>query len=167
MNAFDILEAAGYVCDRRLGYCYHPEEGDLCKLKNIEPAYYSVRDRDETKTLKYGGYAKPVTHIIYHTMTGEWPANMVDHKDRNVYNIEWNNLRDATASQNCRNRQAQGRTTYANEGLAIGVQKIGRFFRVRICNQTLLWTEDKDEANGLALQTRKDLYGEFHPDAHN
>ena len=38
-------------------------------------------------------------------MTGVWPRNQIDHKDLNKSNNKWNNLREATYSQNQANRR--------------------------------------------------------------
>ena len=36
-------------------------------------------------------------------MTGEWPRKQIDHKNRDGMNNAWANLRDVSASANCRN----------------------------------------------------------------
>jgi hypothetical protein len=40
-------------------------------------------------------------------MLGRWPEGEVDHKDRDITNNRWDNLREATGSQNCCNRVYQ------------------------------------------------------------
>jgi hypothetical protein len=39
-------------------------------------------------------------------MTGEWPVNEIDHKNRVRDDNKWSNLREATSSQNHRNSRA-------------------------------------------------------------
>lgn len=55
-------------------------------------------------------------------MTGEWPTNDVDHKDRVRTNNAWSNLRAATRAQNLANagRRRGVRTPYK------GIQKAGK-----------------------------------------
>lgn len=49
-------------------------------------------------------------------MTGEWPTNDVDHKDRDRANNRWANLRAATRSQNIHNMGMRERNTSGVKG---------------------------------------------------
>lgn len=40
-------------------------------------------------------------------MTGLWPVELIDHRDRNGHNNKWANLRPATYTQNQGNRRRQ------------------------------------------------------------
>lgn len=66
--------------------------------------------------------------LAFAVMTGAWPAEEIDHKDRSRANNKWENLREATSAQNAANRS--GWATKAN-GLPKGVfqapKKQGRF----------------------------------------
>lgn len=42
--------------------------------------------------------------VIWLWVTGQWPVNKVDHKDRNPLNNRWENLRDVTKSVDAQNR---------------------------------------------------------------
>lgn len=45
-------------------------------------------------------------------MTGEWPKEYIDHKDRDRANNKWINLREATQSQNCANKIGSSSKTW-------------------------------------------------------
>jgi citrate synthase len=49
-------------------------------------------------------------------MTGEYPADQVDHKNTNTADNRWCNLREATQSQNNRNRSASPSATSGLKG---------------------------------------------------
>src|SRR5690349_3748218 len=50
-------------------------------------------------------------------MTGEWPAEQMDHIDGNSLNNRWSNLRAATSHQNCRNAKLPRTNTTGFKGV--------------------------------------------------
>ena len=85
-------------------------------------------------------------HIIaWLYMMGSFPDSDIDHKDRDGFNNKWDNLREATQSQNCANKTARVDNPTGVKGVSwegsrnkwvasIGVNyrkiKIGRFERI-------------------------------------
>lgn len=70
---------------------------------------------DEAGNRDYHGYVN-ITHegtryrahrLAWLYMTGEWPADLVDHKDQNRSNNRWLNLRPATKAQNGQNTRKE------------------------------------------------------------
>ena len=59
----------------------------------------------------------PAGRLAFFYMTGEWPAGVVDHIDRNPLNNAWSNLRDVTHAENC----ANGGLRKSNTSGVIGV----------------------------------------------
>lgn len=59
-----------------------------------------------------------LTHrIAWAMMTGAWPVALVDHIDMNPGNNRWDNLRQATKSENMRNRGRQKNNTTGAKGV--------------------------------------------------
>ena len=57
------------------------------------------------------------THLIWLLMTGEWPTAQVDHIDNNKTNNRWENLREATNSQNNMNKGVRSDNTSGYKGV--------------------------------------------------
>lgn len=92
-------------------------------------------------------------------MTGAWPKNMVDHRDLDPSNDRWENLRDATRSQNGANTKG-----LATVGLK-GVTKRGSAYRAQICRDGevihLGTFGDPVTAHAVYMTAARDLHGEF------
>ena len=112
----------------------------------------------------YGVIGKQIymTHrIIWKLVTRKEPPPILDHKDRNKTNNAWENLRAATASQNCTNRSSHfvGRSGYR------GVyESSGRWmarFGSTTANNYLGTFDTREEARAAWLLEAKRRYGEF------
>lgn len=96
--------------------------------------------------------------LIYFWVTGEWP-HIVDHKDRNVRNECWSNLRAATYSQNGSNCTARNKTT-GIKGVYKNSSKINPWFAQ--IGQTYLGSFRTIEAAAKAYnRAAKQRYGKF------
>jgi hypothetical protein len=91
-------------CDDFPGLTYDPETGEF------------LRDQKPCGTVTKRGYrviyfAKRFHYahrLAWRFMTGEWPADQVDHVDSNRGDNRFANLRAATVTQNNRNRRHVG-----------------------------------------------------------
>lgn len=74
------------------------KDGPLGTIDNSGYLYTNLRAGDDNKRRRYF-----IHRLIYWLKTDEWPE-VVDHKDRNRLNNDFDNLRASTVSQNMRNR---------------------------------------------------------------
>lgn len=146
------------------GFYYEPDTGRLFKIEEIDVTFEGNDGKARPKRKLFKGLQYPCTHIIHFIMTGRFPqvGNLVDHKDNNPWNNQWDNLREATYEQNAVNRQPRGRPITGIKDLEMGVQPTPEGnYRVRVKGQHIGNYLSKEEANAAALKARKELYGEF------
>jgi HNH endonuclease len=94
-------------------------------------------------------------------MTGEWPADEVDHKDRNRSNNAWENLRSATRTQNMMNVPVR-----PNNALGVrGIRWTGNRYEARIRKDgrpiVLGSRSTLEEAQKLYAEASEKAHGEF------
>lgn len=100
---------------------YNPETG---KFRWIQSKFGRQLHKD-IETLDARGYI--VIKIDYDQylghrlawlyMTGEWPKNLIDHKDGVTNNNKWENLREASNHQNVYNRKINKNNTTGLKGV--------------------------------------------------
>jgi hypothetical protein len=108
-------------CDLKRLLHYDPQTGAWTWLARSGPGSH-VRPGDVAGTVNKAGYLRIRVMSVFYMghrlawfyMTGEWPAAEVDHRDCDPSNIRWDNLREATSSQNGANKRV-----YANNALGI------------------------------------------------
>lgn len=76
------------------------------------------RRKDGYVNIVIDGRPYKAHRIAWLYVTGEWPENDIDHKDRNKSNNRWTNLREATDSQNMTNRPRSRNNTSGFKGVA-------------------------------------------------
>ena len=89
---------------------YDPESGIFTWIKSSRPGWVGK----VAGSIASGGYLQILvdkhpyrSHILaWLYMTGKWPELEVDHKNRIRTDNSWDNLRQATDSEQCRNRNS-------------------------------------------------------------
>ena len=105
----------------------------------------------------------PAHHLAWLYMTGTWPADEIDHRDRVKSNNRWGNLREATHPQNTRNAPL----TVRNRSGKVGVcwDPVNSKWRAHITvNGKLLCQgrfDDKEAAISARRTAEQRYFGEF------
>jgi hypothetical protein len=96
---------------------YEPTTGEWTWLR---PCSRNIHVGDKAgKTKKYGynkiqiwGTSYQASRLAFLYMIGRWPADQIDHKNRDKEDDRWDNLREATQSENNYNRSDSIRGVY-------------------------------------------------------
>lgn len=92
-------------------------------------------------------------------MTGEWPKEQIDHANRDRLDDRWNNLREATWSDNMANRKLQGNNTSGFKG--VSWDKVTNKWDVRVNRFHIGYYDSLEEAVAVRDATASNLQGEF------
>lgn len=84
---------------------YHPDTGSF--TRDGEPAGTISKSKGYV-VISIDGRDYRAHRLAWLYMTGEWPAEQIDHKNRLRSDNRWSNLRPATQGQNQANRPARG-----------------------------------------------------------
>lgn len=85
---------------------YNPKTGDIFWKSSGKLAGYIENNGYRRITVNY--YRFLAHHIAYVLMTGSFPVQQLDHKNKNRQDNSWSNLREATAEENSWNRSTRG-----------------------------------------------------------
>lgn len=102
---------------------YDPETGEwvwnTCPPPNSrrsgQVAGYVRSDR--YKLIRVDNERYYASRLAWFYMTGFWPTEEIDHEDRNPANDRWENLREATSSDNKCNTKTSSRNTSGYRGI--------------------------------------------------
>lgn len=138
---------------------YNPHTGIFTRLNYKRLSKYG--DRADTPHNK--GYRQVsienrafLAHrLAWLYMTGKWPKNLIDHKDGVKDNNKWENLREATNSQNRHNSKVHRNNISGIKG----VYKIKGKYRVIIGLGTF---DTLEEASNVYKKAAIKLHGEFY-----
>lgn len=148
-----------------LRYC--PETGEFRWL--VSPSN-SVRAGSVAGSVESNGYRRiaidytsyQATHLVWFYMTGEFPAGMVDHRNRSRDDNRWENLRPASRSQNNANSRVR---VYNKLGIkGVKATPYGRFMaNIKFDKkQRYLGTFDTaEEAHAAYMAAARQRHGDY------
>ncbi len=101
--------------------------------------------------------------IAWLYMTGEWPKEEIDHRDLNGMNNKWENLREATHSQNQFNKRAQSNNKSGYKGVHWDKYKEKWVAAIGINNKSIYLGRfrSKEDAYMAYCDAANKLHGEF------
>jgi len=166
--------SANYV---RFLFTYDPEEG-LLRWRNNAGRHGRItsgtvagrRHKEGYRYVCVGGKLYRSSRLIWLWMTGEWPKHQIDHADRDTTNDKWENLRQATGSQNKANCRKYNRRNASCE--LKGVQAVQKRKSIRYraiatkdgVRRHLGYFSTPEEAHAAYMRASEELHGSFADD---
>lgn len=100
---------------------YDPETGVFTRIRANGTAKVGdvagTRKPDGYRAISIDGRLYQANRLAWLYMTGDWPPELVDHRDRDPSNDRWANLRAATPSQNAGNSATKIRSISGVKGV--------------------------------------------------
>lgn len=119
------------------------------------------RDGRVIVTINYRHYK--VHRIAWAIMTGKWPEKEIDHINHNPSDNRWENLREATRSQNMKNLSISKTNKSGYKG--VSWHSVGKKWQAHIkangINHYLGLFETAEEASKAYQNASQKLHGEF------
>jgi HNH endonuclease len=98
---------------------------------------------------------------------GKWPDHEIDHRDRDPLNNRISNLREATRSQNQRNKGPMRNNSSGFKGVSFRAKRAGRkkyYAQINVGHtmKFLGWFATAEEASSVFSAFAKQMHGEFY-----
>lgn len=111
------------------------------------------------RVISYRGTQLRCSRIAFACITGEWPEFDIDHKNRDTIDDRWENLREATESQNLANAKLRETNTSGAKGVS-WFARDGKW-HVRVGTTHIGYFDDFDEAVIARDRVAYERYGDF------
>lgn len=142
---------------------YNPQTGDFTWLiavsDKIKIGGAAGSLSSGYRCIKINGRRYQEHRLAWLYQTGAWPKHQIDHKNLNKIDNRWDNLREATPSQNTAN--TRGRGQYPK---GVTLHKCGKFqsqIKVNGTNHYLGLFSTCDGAQAAYLEASTKYFGEF------
>jgi hypothetical protein len=143
-------------------------DGGLRELKMVRERTGDRAGSFTTAQAEFRGHNIRATHIAFLLMRRRWPllGMIIDHRNGNVFNCRWTNLREGTKRQNQFNKEELPRPSLRDtSGLERGVYQEGNRYvvQLRVEGRSVYFGiyPTKEEANAVATAKRAELHGEW------
>lgn len=114
------------------------------------------------RRIKLAGRNYMAHRLAFLYMTGDWPAEDVDHINRDKADNRWTNLREASRAENCRNRAARADNGTSRKG--VHRHRNGSYVaQIQVDGEKLYLGSypTADQAHAVYRTAARDLHGEF------
>lgn len=141
------------------GQFYHIKKRQKIRLGqtagNLHPNGY--------RYIRINGESYLAHRLAWFWVTGEWPANEIDHKNGIRDANWWLNLREATHSQNMHNTGMRSNNTSGYKGVTwySKYQKWQAQIMINKKNNNLGYFENINVAYAARIKAEKELFGDF------
>jgi hypothetical protein len=156
---------------------YDPETGLLRWRRNVSRwragqiagTVKPKKDRTTYVHVRYAGKWFSAHRLAYAVVEGRWPNPFIDHINGDGTDNRWSNLREATASQNARNRKTPRTNSTGVRGVVAVTRfgKVGYEARIKVNGKAIELGrfKTKQEAAAAYLRGQEQHHGEFAPNA--
>jgi hypothetical protein len=139
---------------------YNPATGEFTWKDNGLPASRSSAIYDRITILGERYYSH---RIVWLYVTGDWPAEQIDHINCNKKDNRFSNLREATQMQNSGNMRATKRNKYGLKGVTFH-HRVGKYFaQINALGERkyLGYFDTPEAAHDAYVEAAKKYHGEF------
>lgn len=144
---------------------YDPVTGDVRWLDNMRKGQKagSVHDKRGYLVVYIDGHRYYLHRVVFLLMTGKWPKDQVDHQNLDKSDLRWENLREATCSQNFANRKAykNNKSGYKGVSWCKIMNKWAAEIRINRKGQKLGYFDDPKDAHAAYCAAASRIFGEF------